>query len=537
MPEMPNPTPRRQSCDRCHGQKLRCTRTSDSQTGVCDRCLRQGAQCVYSSSLPKGRPSVYRTARAPSNPPEMPTMPATPELPCQYVAGHHPETTEANANNNTSGTAGGSSNMNADVNININGNINPDAEMSDDALLAGAMEAWNDMQVGKDPGSNHSNFHTALGYPQTDVSAAAAFDDALPGLLNGQADGNSAGGVPLAALTRLYERGPGLGNDCFDSMMVSAGKNGPDVGIAQLSQLSTRLYMLDRSSRALAGLPCPSRDGTSSPLVDDAAFRSVVTWLLQVSASMNSHFRTEHQKTALETTTTGDILHDAFSASHHLLEILRCLHVDVDLASISTSTSTSTSSSSSASSSVGGGGGGGGGGCLNSWACITQQMLSSRLNENQSGFEQSKPSPTYHPSGQQHSNTVVRHLVIACHTLLLNTYTAVLIALQYDVDLRGSCFPADDSAGGESLADIRLVLVVQLCSYLIKRQHQAVNLYLSSQSPPSSSSSSQQRIRGFGYFQTTPSGSTTSDDDPEMMSDLEAEVQQRFARLRQALRI
>jgi hypothetical protein len=51
---------RRQSCDRCHGQKLRCTRASNDDTGACIRCRRQGAQCIYSSCLPKGRPSMYR---------------------------------------------------------------------------------------------------------------------------------------------------------------------------------------------------------------------------------------------------------------------------------------------------------------------------------------------------------------------------------------------------------------------------------------------------------------------------------------------
>jgi hypothetical protein len=52
----------RQSCDRCHKQKLRCTRENKGNGGVCDRCLRRQAQCVYSFSLPKGRPSLYRLA-------------------------------------------------------------------------------------------------------------------------------------------------------------------------------------------------------------------------------------------------------------------------------------------------------------------------------------------------------------------------------------------------------------------------------------------------------------------------------------------
>lgn len=49
-------TPKRQSCDRCHKQKLRCLRPSDGESGACERCTRLKTQCVYSSSLPKGRP-------------------------------------------------------------------------------------------------------------------------------------------------------------------------------------------------------------------------------------------------------------------------------------------------------------------------------------------------------------------------------------------------------------------------------------------------------------------------------------------------
>jgi len=54
--------PQRQSCDRCHKQKLRCIRNKNQNGGVCDRCLSKRAQCVYSYSLPKGRPSLHRLA-------------------------------------------------------------------------------------------------------------------------------------------------------------------------------------------------------------------------------------------------------------------------------------------------------------------------------------------------------------------------------------------------------------------------------------------------------------------------------------------
>jgi hypothetical protein len=63
LPGGPVSTPKRQSCDRCHEQKLRCPRPSIGNSGACERCIRSKAQCVYSSSLPKGRPSSYRQKR------------------------------------------------------------------------------------------------------------------------------------------------------------------------------------------------------------------------------------------------------------------------------------------------------------------------------------------------------------------------------------------------------------------------------------------------------------------------------------------
>ncbi|KAI1155273.1 hypothetical protein F4825DRAFT_68864 [Nemania diffusa] len=55
-------SPMRQSCDRCHKQKLRCTRESSTNSGACDKCIRKRAQCIYSFALPKGRPSRYRAS-------------------------------------------------------------------------------------------------------------------------------------------------------------------------------------------------------------------------------------------------------------------------------------------------------------------------------------------------------------------------------------------------------------------------------------------------------------------------------------------
>lgn len=67
QPQAPSGPPQRQSCDRCYRQKLRCIRNKNSSGGVCDRCLSKQAQCVYSFSLPKGRPSLRRLNEEPNS--------------------------------------------------------------------------------------------------------------------------------------------------------------------------------------------------------------------------------------------------------------------------------------------------------------------------------------------------------------------------------------------------------------------------------------------------------------------------------------
>ena len=73
---------KRRSCDRCHGQKLRCPRRGLNNSDSCFRCLRLGVPCVYSVSLPKGRPSAHRRAGGTivpvSCPLPLPTLPPEP---------------------------------------------------------------------------------------------------------------------------------------------------------------------------------------------------------------------------------------------------------------------------------------------------------------------------------------------------------------------------------------------------------------------------------------------------------------------------
>jgi hypothetical protein len=219
----------------------------------------------------------------------------------------------------------------------------------EDVLLAEPMDtsmwpwaaplSWNDLQLGEskhDSSQWTSNLHT-MDHPQNDTGTA--FLDSFQSVTdwaptaNGDSDGSARG--CLLSPPHRYDHGPNLGIDLFESngsiTTPSIDKNGPDAGIAQLSQRSTRLYPLHRSSCALAengGSLDPPKGRNSarqSPLIDDAAFKSVAVWLVHASSNMDWVL----SNPALETTPTGNTLHDAFSASHHLLgyPAMGCLDV------------------------------------------------------------------------------------------------------------------------------------------------------------------------------------------------------------------
>lgn len=518
--------PRRQSCNRCHGQKLRCTRATNSETGACNRCLRQGAQCLYSSSLPKGRPSIYRLAGASPATSNSPPMPVTPVSPGIYRRLSTDPLPAANSNTTATNTK---AITHANANPNANTNANTRVDVNDDTKTLGPLHAstwpwqaplnWSDMLI---DGSNQNYNPHSIVDPQT--GPGAVFSGDFPYFVGSAPSQNSDGGSSArgrpTSTPFLNEPGHYSGSDLFDvsNSSINIDRNGSEFGIAQLSQLSTRLYPLYRSSCSLAEAAessCQLRDRNyahQSPLIDDAAFKSVTAWLVHVSANMNFLFPDSLQNPSLETT-TGDTLHNAFSASHHLLEILRGLQVDVERGTLC---NTSRASKSSSASTEGGDDG-------DFWASTTPQSLTSASGEKPSYFELNDGSSNYVRPPSQCYNTVVRHLVIACHTLLLNIHVAVLIVLQHDADLSYHDAPV--------LADIRLVLVLRLCSYLIKRQQHAVGLYLSPQPSPTLSHENDPPISN----QLNLDASTAAN--REAMSDLEIEVQQRLERLRQTLRI
>ena len=294
---------------------------------------------------------------------------------------------------------------------------------------------WSD----QDFGQSILNQHAMIDAAQTDITMACVA--AAPDSLNSTASakdrdrdysakklpGPTMSTQPLPELVGGHGPGSGhIGGSTFGS--GNENNDDPDVVIAELSRLSVHLSPLRRSSYSLAGTleslhhPNQARD---KPIIDDATFESVAGWLAQGHCSAHdttnksSSFAAERHSPpfsplpAPETKTASAMLHHTFSASRHLLEILRYLQANVGVSGTST---------------------------------VSKPRFSSRPSTSISSSEdlyfglQKSPSPSHFrtPGGDPTNmcNNIIRHLVIACHMILLNIYAAVLAVLERDTDPR-----------------------------------------------------------------------------------------------------
>ncbi|KAK4457043.1 hypothetical protein QBC42DRAFT_213626 [Cladorrhinum samala] len=495
-------TPMRQSCDRCHGQKLRCQRTGDGDTGACQRCIRQGSQCVYSTSLPKGRPSQYSQSQsqtdqggsaAPSTFPApkrqcraaTPTSPK-PKVPKRPGLGSRTSTTLSN-------TACQWPSLGPD--LPYQHDPFPDPFAGSNEPHKGHVLDWTDVSSGM---TSH------LQPAQTHFTAQFDFYGFDSGLKNQPAEHTE--GTP----------------SLFSADSVASNAQDPGIGIAQLTQLSTRLYPLHRSAMAAAEL-ASSREAkyppglkdtkdqkpprrAQDPIVDKSGFKSIMTRLLHGFSDAAAAASNQATNAAPDQARPiCDTMQDAFTASKQFLGILHCLQGQAKSGSVSSDSSRQS------------------------------PMTPISISTPTAGCSGINGSAGQH-SSSQYSNTVTRHLVMACHGMLLSIYAAILGVLQRDADLMSSDGHHDAKVSGivatglhdteaATLTDMRLVMVVQLCSYLIGRQQQAVAPHVSTL---------QQRDGATGDEALLGSNDVDMDVPP---NDLEVEVQQRLCQLRDSLRI
>ncbi|KAF2678707.1 hypothetical protein K458DRAFT_435701 [Lentithecium fluviatile CBS 122367] len=444
-------TPQRQSCDRCHKQKLRCIRNK-SNGDVCDRCFAKRATCVYSSSLPKGRPSLRRL------------------------------TVEGTNNGNTA--AAEDTSKTQEVTRPLPKSRPASTETTAPTILPQLMDTSIDMSMCTWPWMGTTSWEETqpdMSWDGLNFSRADA-DDLLAtfegdGSAREELDAFSSTtspSTPSPPHIRNYNFGqPGIGNyerqngGTGNNMESGMGGNtmsmfpdkGASVVIGQLSQLSVHLSSLRSASHTLAQAADSSFGRGPNeghfPLIDSAAFESVTAWLAHEQSSANLNPRQSiHVPTDIpnpwpnpgnltKPRSGPNILRDVFASSHRLMEILRHLQAD----------------------------------------------------------------------------DITRHLVMACEALLLEIYLAILTVLQHEA------YPGE-SMNATALGNVRLVLVVQLCAYLIERQHQAVGQCLA----PAAA-------QKHNVPSSLPAGSShLGTADRESLKDLKVQVQQKLTRLRQMLR-
>lgn len=456
----------RQSCDRCHNQKLRCTRPDVAGTAACSRCLRKRVPCNYSFSLPKGRPKVYHSAQQTRSTraaaPTTNSLPAGPALDFSSGSGSGSGSDSgieagAMATHVAHSTNAGSHSHAPDSMMPDLPDPGPPAQPMGDPPTDLYMETrpWPDAPAAplrdeyeipwSDTGSLADNRHGhEPGRPSRGVDTSCPF--MFPGLSEWSAIGDGGGGDGA-----FDPPSPPTTRDSFDSPLGGYRPNHPlprfgssntskfadrdhrgsdsaseEAVVAQLSRMSIRLSRLRGLCDAFSATAGAKRHSFSSragrgpgnrSFIDDATFESVASWLLLDTATTTATVdRDMHFAPTQAPKTTGSALSHLFSESHTLLKILRDMQADTG--------------------------------------------------------SRSSIFPSHMATAGDH--TVTRHLVMACHMMLLGIYKMALEMLE-----RKARESREAEAG--ALGDIRLASTVQLCCYLTRHHDKAIDRFVSDQ--------------------------------------------------------
>lgn len=468
----PAPLRLRQSCDRCHAQKLRCVRESNNthpsggvadHRGSCQRCNRLRSKCVYSISAPKGRPSIYSvTPRIDS--PQKPSKdgPAisnaeTLDDQSRVSASTMPadEATVVVSSNNITATSpfelpGQKENgMNYDADQWFQQFV--DAGSADSTVIDANMLDW---------AFDESNNMTEHQFHVFDTSSS-----------NDEISSRSmSSSVVEPTSTKTNENGAALSES-----------------LEKLSRLNMRLCTFNSLTSAFALDGCGHHDG---PIVDEAAVITMTSWMSHASNGTSNDTASAAATAGQASDSVGAVMCDIFSAARELWEIL---------GSLTTCHSSATGSSSPAEE------------CQAS--PITNMLASSNCSEHR---ELTSLVMVEDESSTRKVRDAVDQMVIACSILLMNIFTVVITAIQRD---------AEQWAPTTPMADIRPILVTQVCSYVIDRHNRALDTYDQGR-PQSQSLDSDSAIKTLEMSARR-----------EELARLRGDVQIRFDRLRKFLRI
>lgn len=203
--------------------------------------------------------------------------------------------------------------------------------------------------------------------------------------------------------------------------MPGEDKNYAGLVITKLSELSMALSRLRSVIQELAKME-ESSSGQHLLLNSPASFDLAMAWLSStgnIAADM-THLTDKLSRGviyAMETTQTQSsdgLLRDVFSASHRLVEII----YDMKLNNIT--------------------------------------------------------DPENESEEDNHTVSIIRHLVMACDALLLEIFAGVVMTLKHEASTEEPMSRPMTTV----LSELRLVLVVNICSYLTERQDKAIDQYL-----------------------------------------------------------
>jgi hypothetical protein len=420
-------SPTRQSCDRCHKQKLRCKRPDDGDKDSCERCLRKGAQCTYSSSLPKGRPSTYRLGNGSPGPgysniewavsptQRVGVLPAQP-IPCTT---HAADLLSEYAP--VAGMKGGSPDFWAQFMRGEEG----------DTTMAGIISDI-DMNLDSAP-PQHSSDDQQKGSWQPDQQCTAKFVDNQDAIFQQQCEKPTESRVMHDPTNRPQEQ-------------IQLNQS-----IVLLSQLSARLSSLLSSSRdypSTMNVPALGIDSTALEQLQSnigAVFESINVWL----ARGPSHLQA--LKAGQNISDQSQLMSHILSASFEMTQIIQRIR------NITTPESTPPPD----------------------WS---GQDVNCNGNAALDILSQS-----------QHPYSTVRHLIVVCVTLLLNTYIGIVISLQHGADAlkthqwatsqtqrRHSTDSAVCTWDTTDRIKLQFVGVVQMCSSFMRRQSEVPEMLMPS---------------------------------------------------------
>ncbi|KAJ2970690.1 hypothetical protein NUW58_g9620 [Xylaria curta] len=218
---------------------------------------------------------------------------------------------------------------------------------------------------------------------------------------------------------------------------LSHTKFDPDLVISELSELSARLSALRRSCynimAALEGPTSAYPNGLQHPLLHEVNFKVASSWLAYGPDSLDSLPKTPSfnaESTGSESKEVGLLLYEIYTASHLLLEVLRSLQANLSF--ISPVESSSTSSATSRESSY--------------FQINAAQVPPSLTLLTALSAPSQQSLVTFDRNSPNEGNNVIHHLVMACHTMLLTIYIALLLILEREtgVSIRNNTLVLDD---------------------------------------------------------------------------------------------